>query len=181
MPDLNRIESPFAIADALRALPLETPGHSAWPRLAQKLALKREPPPRPVWPLGLLAAAALAAVAVLPHWVGTAQPTAAAPAQVASAQIGALRQESARLEALLAMTTENEHYTAGPATLVSLQFEEQLQSLDAELAVATEPTRALPLWQERVAVLRDYAGFETTRASLSAQGDTFDGALVAAY
>ena len=181
MPDLNRIESPVAIADALRALPLEAPGHSAWPRLAQKLALKREPPPRPVWPLGLLAAAALAAVAVLPHWVGSAQPEAATPAQVAAAQIGALRQESARLEALLAMTAQNEQFTSGPATLVSLQFEEQLQDLDAELASTAEPVRALALWQDRVAVLRDYAGFESTRASLSAQGDTFDGALVAAY
>jgi hypothetical protein len=180
MPDLNRIESPVAIADALRALPLEAPEHSAWPRLAQKLALKREPPPRPVWPLSLLAAAALAAVAVLPHWVGSAQP-AAAPAQVAAAQIGALRQESARLEAMLALTAENEQYASGPATLVSLQFEEQLQALDVELAATNDPSRAAALWQDRVAVLRDYAGFEATRASLSAQGDTFDGALVAAY
>src|SRR5688572_15465235 len=87
MPDA-RMASPagpeLQIADALAALPLETPERSAWPRLAERIAAgERARTPRARWPFALAAAAVLALVALLPRQ-GPPLPAVAEPAATAA-------------------------------------------------------------------------------------------------
>jgi len=71
--------------------------------------------------------------------------------------------------------------SSASAAAISVAYEDQLHALDAELAANTDPSRALPLWQQRVELLRGVAAVETSRQYLAAQGGNFDVALVAAY
>jgi hypothetical protein len=71
--------------------------------------------------------------------------------------------------------------SSASAAALSLAYEDQLHSLDAELAANRDPARALPLWQQRVQLLRGIAAVETSRRYLAAQGGSFDVSLVAAY
>jgi hypothetical protein len=67
-------------------------------------------------------------------------------------------------------------------TMLSLAFEERVQRVDAALSdpALDDASRQL-LWQQRVSLLREYAGVQGTRQWLAAQGATLDGALVSTY
>ena len=89
--------------------------------------------------------------------------------------------ESARLERLLDAASD-EGVSSGTATAVALQLEDRLRAVDAALASASTDTRSqLPLWQQRVDLLRDVAAIEASRHYLASQGKRLDVALVAAY
>lgn len=180
MPDARAHDPGLPIAEALRQLPLETPDRSAWPRLQQQLAA-RQRKPRVRWPFALAAAAVLALAALLPGRIAT-PPAAPDPvASVAAPDVDALMAESARLEHLVSAVSPDGMASAS-GTLLGLEFEDRLQQIDTALSdPALGPDGRAALWQLRVSLLREYAGFQGTRQYLAADGNTVDGALVATF
>lgn len=183
MPDdFNTSHAPGVdIAAALRALPLETPERSAWPALAERLPQPRRP--FTTWLVGGAVAAALALAIVLPLSQQPAAPEAdlAAAPGGETAGLDALYEESARLEALLAVSADHS-VASGSAAALANALSGRLQSIDLVLAdPRTDAALRLPLWQQRVEVLRDLAALEGTRQILNAEGARLDGALAVAY
>ena len=89
-----------------------------------------------------------------------------------------LQAESARLEALIAMTRDDRVGSAA-ATVMSDELGQRIGLIDAGLTQNTLPLdQREALWRERVRTLRDLAGVETTQLWLAAQGERYDGALV---
>lgn len=89
-----------------------------------------------------------------------------------------LQAESARLEALVAMTRDDRVGSAA-ATVMSAELGQRIGLIDAGLTQNTLPLdQREALWRERVRTLRDLAGVETTQLWLAAQGERYDGALV---
>ena len=169
------------LALALAQLPEEAPDRDAWPLLAARL---RRPRRLARWPLAL-AASLLLGFLLLPK-VSTPPPAqesasaqAAAGQSARDAELAALMSESERLERLVYAADEGA--TSASAAAISAAYEDQLHSLDAELAANDDPARTLPLWQQRVELLRGVAAVETSRHYLASQGGSFDVALVAAY
>src|SRR5687767_70690 len=111
MPDVRIPAQEPTVADAFSALPLEAPGRSAWPLLAERIAAA-QPPSRADarfrrWLFAGAVAAAVGAVALLPRDIATRSspesgtaPTVATAAP-ATPDVDALMDESARLENLL--------------------------------------------------------------------------------
>jgi hypothetical protein len=168
---------------ALAQLPSEAPERDAWPMLAARLQGKHRRAPR--WPLAL-AASLLLGLLMLPKLSNapTTPATAAATqakvqAAASQAQLTALMSESERLERLVYAADEGA--SSASAAAISVAYEDQLHALDAELASNRDPAQALPLWQQRVQLLRGVAAVETSRHYLASQGGNFDVALVAAY
>ena len=180
MADTDNNTMPLGLA--LAQLPLEAPDRDAWPMLAARLQAKKR---APRWPMAL-AASLLLGLLMLPNMSGvptTPESTAAAQAEAAAAereaQLAALMSESERLERLVYAAGEGA--SSASAAALSAAYEDQLHALDAELAANRDPARALPLWQQRVELLRGVAAVETSRHYLASQGGSFDVALVAAY
>lgn len=89
-----------------------------------------------------------------------------------------LQAESARLEALIAMTRDDRVGSAA-ATVMSAELDQRIGLIDAGLTQNALPLdQREALWRERVQTLRDLAGVETTQLWLAAQGERYDGALV---
>lgn len=173
-----RQRDPIALADALRALPLETPPHPAWPTLAAALAAKKKRRQRH-WPL------ALAASLLLALTLGGYLHTAANRPQPASAPtsdpLQPLLAESAQLEALIANT--NDAITSAPMMALGADLEDQLAVIDNQLGNAgLTRSERLSLWQQRVVVLRELAGLQASQQWFASRGEqnTAD-ALVYAY
>lgn len=187
MPDMHTPDRELGIAEAFGRLPLETPDRSAWPLLERRIAAKPVARPRPRWPFALAAAATLAVAALVPRLMapaGTppADPVATAPATAtAPIPLEALMIESARLENFITAVDDDEMASANAAAL-GLEFEDQLRRIDVALSSPTLDLESRTrLWQQRVTLLRDYAGVQGTSQWLAAEGGTLDGALVATY
>jgi len=183
MPDARIPDRSVTVAEAFAALPLEAPERSAWPLLDQHIAAAR-PRPRPRWPFALAAAAVLALTAVMPGVLKQQAPVIDAPfvaAVEATDPLEALMAESAQLELFLSVAMADDMDSAS-STLLSLAFEDRLQRVDSALSDPDlgDGGREL-LWQQRVSLLREYAGVQGTRQFLAAQGATLDGALVSTY
>ena len=194
MPDA-RIPAPEPTpAEAFSALPLETPERSAWPLLAARIDARPRAMPRRStrqrWLLGVAAAAALCAIALLPRdVVAPAGPATAVPADVAATRpasadtlpLDALMAESARLEYLIGVVDDGAVGSAA-ATALALDYEARVQQLDVALSdPGLTPDQRAALWQRRVDLLREYAGVNGTAQWLAAQGRDFDGDLVAVF
>src|SRR5688572_22324167 len=163
------------LGEALRALPLETPDASAWPVLAARLAPPARARPRRIVVFAL-AASVLAAVLLVRGGNDDVATPAADPAALAE-----LQGESARLESLLAAAEDDVSGNAS-ALVFSLQLEDRLQAVDAELArPGLDDARRLALWQQRVEVLHAAAGLESSRRYYAAQGEALEPTLVATY
>lgn len=185
MDDHEYKERSIPLAQALAALPLETPDRSAWPALAARVGKRRRVPR---WPMAM--AAGLLALALLPRgWysdpsqIDPAQSGASSTAVGASesrAQLAALMSESARLERLVSAASDD-GASSGSAAALSLVLEDKLTALDAELEAGPDPATQLSLWQARVDLMRNIAAVETSRHYLAAEGGNLDVALVAAY
>jgi len=184
MPDDIRLPArELPVAEALSQLPLEMPDRSAWPAFAAHIAASQRKR-RPRWPFALAAAAALALAALIPGWLAQRAPVVDAPfvAAVESADpLDALMAESAQLEHFISAASTDAMASAN-STMLSLAFEDRLQRVDAALydPALDDASRQL-LWQQRVTLLREYAGVLGTRQWLAAQGATLDGALVSTY
>jgi len=180
MPDARAHDPGLPLAEALQRLPLEAPDRSAWPLLEQRIAAAN-PKPRARWPFALAAAAVRALAALLPG--GLSPPPATSPGVAAApmSEIDALMGESARLEHLVSVVSPQDMASAS-GTLLGLEFEDRLQQIDVALSdPALGPEGRAALWQLRVSLLREYAGFQGTRQYLAADGSTVDGALVATF
>jgi hypothetical protein len=184
MPDDIRLpERDLPMAEALGQLPLETPDRSAWPALAAHIAANQRRR-RPRWPFALAAAAAVAMAALMPSLLSQRAPAVATPFVAAiesSDPMDALMAESAQLEHFIS-ATGNDAMASANSTMLSLAFEDRLQRVDAALSDPglDDATRQI-LWQQRVSLLREYAGVQGTRQWLAAQGTPLEGALVSTY
>jgi hypothetical protein len=179
MPDARAHDPGLPIAEALQRLPLEAPDRSAWPLLEKRLAAARKPRLR--WPFALAAAAVLALAAVLPYRLASPPATPGRLATATATTLDELMAESARLEHLVSAVSPQDMASAS-GTLLDLEFEDRLQQIDIALAdPALGADGRAALWQLRVSLLREYAGFQGTRQYLAADGSTVDGALVATF
>jgi hypothetical protein len=189
MPDFTTRPPPPPAGwhEAFAALPLEDAPANGWAALSRRLDTRRRRLPR--WPLPLAAAAALA-LAVVPAWLSRPageQPAANAtpPAAVAHQEVEVepatleqLHAESARLEALLQYARDG-RMASGAAAVMAAEFDTRISAVDTALMQpGLSQERRMQLWHERVDVLRDFAGFESTRRWLAANGQRYDGALV---
>jgi hypothetical protein len=169
----------------LRDLPLLAPPRSAWPQLQAQLQPRRSPAPRHAL-FAFAAAAALVCALLLPRWTAVPEaPPAAATAQPvaadAAAELAALQRESAQLETLIAYS-RNDAVTVGSLDTLSNGLQQRVAAIDGLLARSElDPEAALPLWQERVLRLRQWADLETTQQLLAANGDADPGAPVLAF
>lgn len=164
---------------AFAGLPLERPAADGWASVAAAL----RPSHRRQAPLWLAAAAALLLAAVLP-WRSSLGPgpgaTAVPDDKVAGPvdPLAALHAESAQLETLLELASDN-HAASGAAAVLGGQLEARVALIDGTLR---EPglsrTGQLSLWRQRVDTLRAAAAFQSNDRWLTAQGDRYDGALV---
>lgn len=175
--------------EAFAALPLEEATTDGWAAVAQRLDARRRRVRR--W-LPLAAAAALA-LAVVPAWLPktvddtpsnrppridvAARGPDVQPAPAATT-LEHLYAESARLESLLQYARDN-RVASGAAAVMSAELDARLGTIDAQLMQpGLDRVRKRQLWDERVRVLRTFAGFESTRRWLAANGERYDGALV---
>ena len=178
-PDFNARRIPLGMA--LAALPMEVPEHSAWPAMAARLQARRRAPRR--WPMAI--AAGLLAFALLPRgWMGVQTPAGVATAGndvvAQRQQLAELISESARLQRIVD-AAHDEGVSSGAAAAMGVSLEDSLRAVDAQLAAASAPAQQLPLWRQRVDLMRDVAALEASRHYLASQGDSLDVALVAAY
>jgi len=173
----DRLPPPLDIRSALQALPLERPGRSVWPLLSAHLP----PAAHPRWPWALAASVLIAVTLVAT--LGEAPDRAGVAATAAPVDpLPPLIAESAQLEALLAAAA-NGATTSAPVVVLSAELEDRLARIDSGLAsAALADSQRVPLWQQRVAVLRELAGLQSTQQWLVARGEQgYDGALVVAY
>ena len=107
--------------------------------------------------------------------VGPIPSTTADPiATQAGAELDTLRQESARLEALVAFARD-ERMASAPAAVRASALDERLQLIDAALSqpeVSGELRTSL--WSQRVDALQDLASLEGTRRLMAAHGTSMD-------
>jgi hypothetical protein len=167
------------LGEALRALPLDAPDASAWPRLAARIAGAQRKPRTRRAPWLALAASLLAGLLFAGFGEWRTQPSAGATAQADA--LPSLMAESAQLERLLAAASDD---TAGNASalVLSLQLEDRLRGVDAELArPGLADARRLALWRQRVELLHVAAGLESSRRYYAAEGQALEPTLVATY
>ena len=97
------------------------------------------------------------------------------------ADLETLMAESAQLEALLATVSRDEIGSAN-TLLLGMELEDRIARVDSTLASPDlSPAERAALWQERVAILRDYASLQGTAQWVAVQGGQHDGALVATF
>lgn len=185
--------APAGWRDAFAALPLEAAPADAWAVLSNRLDATRR---RHRWLRALpLAAAAALLLALAPAWLQ--RPVAERPADAATqpvadarpadrtpstdadaASLDRLYAESARLEALL-QGARDSRVASGAAAALSAELDARLGAIDlALMQPGLDRSRQLQLWDQRVQLLRAFAGFEGTRRWLAANGERYDGALV---
>lgn len=93
-------------------------------------------------------------------------------------ELGELQAESAQLEALVALTRD-EQVGSASATVMSSELDERVRLIDATLIAGSLPAaQRLSLWQQRVGALRTLAGVESTQRWFAARGERYDDALV---
>jgi hypothetical protein len=167
----------------LRDLPLLTPPRSAWPQLQVKLQPGRRRVLRRA--LFAFAAAVLACALLLPPWLARRASESHlrvyADTSADTLALFALQRESAQLEALIAYS-RNDTVTVGSIETLSNGLQQRIATIDGLLARDDlDRFAALPLWQERVLRLRQWADLETTQQLLAANGDADPGAPVLAF
>lgn len=189
MPDMPRHDrAPRDWHDAFAALPLEAAPDGGWAALSRRLDATRRRRRWPRHPLPLAAAATLL-LAVAAAWLSwparqASGPTRPPPVAAATRPSGdadalaRLQAESARLEALLDYARDP-RVASGTAAAIATELDARVAVIDAALMrPGLPPQRQAELWRERVQVLRTFAGFESTRRWLAANGQRYDAALV---
>ncbi|HPF73929.1 MAG: hypothetical protein H7A20_01045 [Rhodanobacteraceae bacterium] len=197
----NAGREPVEIADALQRAPLEAPPQSVWPQLQVELSrseqhLQARSARRHRHWLAM-AATLLLAAAIPAFWLDQSsdtsnqqpvtasgdQPTATStttPSPDAN-ELALLRQESAALEAWLATASDDTVISAtGDGLREALTG--RVQYVDALITdPQTSPNTQLPLWRERVLLLRRLASIESSEQLLAVSGDADDSQLVMAF
>ena len=89
--------------------------------------------------------------------------------------------QSAQLEALLAQV-QDDRVVTGPAAAMAGELEARVADIDASLSQPGLAARQrAALWRDRVDALQQLAGFHSTQRLLAADGERYDGQLVAVY
>lgn len=124
-------------------------------------------------PDGLIATTAIAPS----DTVGSATAHAAATATATDdpgSRIDALRQASARLEALVAYARDD-RMSSAPAAVVSASLDDRIRLIDAALMQpGLDDTLRSSLWSERVGALQELASLEGTQRWMAAHGTSMD-------
>lgn len=178
----------ISVAEALRRVPLETPPRSAWPALRSRLdgihrsVRQRRIGSRRHW---LAAAAVLVLALALPSlWQNPkplVDPVPPSTRNAHSGELAALRQESAALEAWLA-TTRDDAVISATGDALRAALTERVQYVDALIGdPETAADTQLPLWRERVLLLRRLASIESSEQLLAVSGEADDSRLVLAF
>lgn len=184
----NRPSAPDSWRGAFAALPLEAPPADAWPQLAARVHPVRRATRRPIW---MALAATLALTLALRTFLpllspNTGHDTPPAPlvdatSQEDPARLAALQQRSAQLEAWLAQVRD-ERVATGMAATLSQTLQARLELIDAALSEPSLPASDVEaLWRGRVDTLQRLTAFESGQRVLAAQGQLYDGQLVAVY
>ncbi len=169
---MSESASMISLEQALRALPPTLPERSEWLRMRAVLAADQQQRAirqrrRRLWAL----AAMLALAALLPRWLAEPQPvTAPAIATNEVDPLRALQDESARLDALLAVSRQAQVQDAANAAL-SGQIIDRVQWIDATLGQTLGAEAEQALWQERVGLLRRLALIESREQWFAAATD----------
>lgn len=101
-----------------------------------------------------------------------------AVAQAPEADLTGLMAESARLEALVALASD-ERVGSASGVVLTAGLQDRIGLIDAALSQGgLDDAARATLWQQRISTLRDLAGIESTQRWLAAQGERYDGALV---
>lgn len=110
---------------------------------------------------------------------GTSSAASAAPSTgPADAELAQLYLESARLEALLALTRDDRVQSATAAVLAD-ELDSRIAFIDAALAEPHLPgSKRHALWRHRVATLREITGTQSTERWLAAHGTAARDSLV---
>lgn len=175
------------VADALRALPLQSPPRSVWPTLAAQLPTQRK---RRDLRLPLVFAATLLLAIVASRFMPAPMPAddiahVDAPmlstAATQEAELDTLLRESAQLEAWIAFGGTRASSSGADASL-ELDLQERIVAIDALLSrPALDPAAQRPLLQERLMRLRQLASVQNTRQLLAANGTDAQAAPVSVF
>lgn len=148
---------------------------TARPEIAR--ASDRAASPRPT---RRLRASPVAAVAVAPATAAAASvlsPDVSVTTNLSSAEpsrLDALRQESARLEALVAYARDD-RMTSATAALMSASLDDRIRLIDAALMQPDLADDARSsLWNQRVGALQELAALEGTQRWMAAHGTSMD-------
>lgn len=99
-------------------------------------------------------------------------------AQAGADDLVALQAESARLEALVALASD-ERVGSASGVVLTAGLQDRIGLIDAALSQGDlDDAARVALWQRRISTLRDLAGIESTQRWLAARGERYDGALV---
>lgn len=173
--------------DAFAALPPEAAPADSWAAVSCRLGRPRRRLRRPTWMVPLATAATLL-LAVAATWLSwpmrsapdpvPRQPLVATTGPAATDDdLARLQSESARLEALLDYARDP-RVASGTAAVIAAELDARVAVIDAALMQpGLPPQRQFELWRERVQALRAFAGFESNRRWLAANGERYDGAL----
>jgi hypothetical protein len=155
---------------ALEALPLPVPPPGGWQRMQARLRQRRRRRVGFALAASLVAAFVLGQLWPLATREGNAPPLAGIDAAVSAtpdARLLALLDESARLEALLAWSG-HAWVDSGDSAALDAHLQSRLQWLDLQLAdAAPDLDQQLPLWSERVLLLRQRARLAQERVLLA--------------
>ena len=184
----TREPAPASWRDAFASLPLETPPTEVWPHFATRLRRAPRATRKPLWwALAAAVTLALALPLLLPNLSHEGSSDAPSPltaetfSQEDTIALAALQSRSAQLEAWLAQVRD-ERVATGAAATLSQTLQARLELIDAALSEPSLPTPEIEaLWRGRVDTLQQLTAFESGQRLLAAEGQRYDGRLVAVY
>lgn len=169
--------------DAARPLAAVEPDAGAPSRRSGPPAGAKAAPPAPVrLPAHARAptrrSTAVATTDTPPATTHAANPPPGAISQTPDGDLPALQAESARLEALVALASD-ERVGSASSVVLTAGLQDRIGLIDTALSqVDLDDATRLALWQQRISTLRDLAGIESTQRWLATHGERYDGALV---
>ena len=145
----------------LRALPARGPARDRWPAVLEEIRADRYRRRRRWGVWSLAAAAGVAALVVLRPFL---------PESVYPAELAAVKQQSATLEAELERYDPDGRVTSGRSAALAAALEDRIAVIDGELArlgdraAQTGVAELVNLWQQRVDLMEQLMSVRLTRA-----------------
>ena len=160
-PDHYRMNDAAALADALRALPAQSPPPGMWPTLAARTRRRRGARKAAWIALPAALAAALTHALSWPHqqWrASQPMPTqvthASTPASDNAATLTALQSSSTQWQAWTQTLDHEGAPLEGLALANAVALQDRIGLVDLQLSAAHDPATAANLWRQRIALLQ---------------------------